>query len=113
MQALEAAGLIPDPVRMVALPPDAVPGYLRLPVLLPHGIDGFHSVRRAKALGLTRGYPISLTELEPLGPFQADPPIPCPGAERLVRGLVTLPTHSLVRGEDRERIVRELGRYGI
>ena len=113
LQALEAAGLIPDPVRRVTPPTEPEPGYLRLPVLLPKGIDGFPSVRRAKSLGLAPGYPTPLTELAPLRPFHRAVPPPCPGAEFLSRRLVTVPTHSLVNEADRERIVREMGSYGI
>ena len=113
LKALEAVGLTPDPVRTVALPRGAVPGYLRLPVLLQDGISGFPSVRRANALGIARGYPIPLTELAPLQPFHAGAHARCPAAELLVQGLVTLPTHSLVREGDRERIVREMESYRI
>ena len=110
LRELDAAGLIPDPVRTVTPPPDAISGYLRLPVLLARGMDGVPSVRRARALGIGRGYPRPLMELAPLRPFQVDPATSCPGAERLVRGLVTLPTHSLVRRVDRGRIVEEMGK---
>ena len=109
LQALAAAELIPDPVGTVTPPAGSEPGYLRLPVLLPGGISGLHSVRRAKALGIAQGYPIPLTDLAPLQRFHADAPPPCPGAESLADNLVTLPTHSLVREEDRGRIVREMG----
>ena len=111
LQALDAAELVPDPVRTLDPPKGAMPGYLRLPVLLPDGIGGFPSVGRANALGLAQGYPIPLTELAPLRSFHAGEPPHCPGAELLARSLVTLPTHSLVRGEDRDRIIREMGSY--
>lgn len=111
LQALEAAGLIPHPVRTVTPAADTVAGYLRLPVLLPDGISGFPSVRRANALGFGQGYPSPLTELAPLRPFHEVVLPPCPGAALLVSGLVTLPTHSLVRGGDRERMAEEIERY--
>ena len=74
-----------------------MPGYLRLPVLLPDGISGFPSVRRANALGIARGYPAPLMDLAPLQPFHVGAASAFPGAERLVQELVTLPTHSLMR----------------
>ena len=111
LQALEAAELIPDPVRTITAPEAAVAGYLRLPLLLPDGIRGFPSVQRANALGLTQGYPTPLTELAALRPFHAGGPASFPGAELLARSLVTLPTHSLVRPKDRDQIVKELGSY--
>jgi perosamine synthetase len=113
LQALDGAGLVPDPVRTVAVPPDAEPGYLRLPVLLAGGIDAFPSGRRARALGLAEAYPAPLTELVQLRPFQAEPARPCLGAMRLVRELVTLPGHSLVSPSDRQRIVGEMARYAL
>ena len=113
LRALEAVGLTPDPVRTVALREGPLPGYLRLPVLLPDGISGFPSVRRANALGIARGYPIPLPELAPLQPFHVGAASAFPGAERLAQRLVTLPTHSLMRRGDRERIVREIECYRI
>ena len=113
LRALELAGLTPDPVRTVTPPAGVVPGYLRLPVVLPNGISGFPSVRRANALGMGGGYPGPLTELVPLQPLHVGVSSVFPGAERLIHGLVTLPTHSLMRGRDRERIVREMECYRI
>jgi len=107
----EEAGLIPDPVRLVSPPGGTVPGYLRLPVLLPRGITGFHSLRRAKALGLASGYPRALSELAPLQPFHADTASTCPGAELLVKRLVTVPTHSHIRAATRQEIIREMDLY--
>ena len=112
LQALEGAGLIPDPVRTLAPPRDAVPGYLRLPVLLPGGISGFPFPQRAKALGIAQAYPVVLTELGPLRPLHVGTSADCSGAGLLVRGLVTLPTHSRVQESDRERLVWEVGCYG-
>jgi dTDP-4-amino-4,6-dideoxygalactose transaminase len=109
---LEVAGLIPDPVGTIAPPPGGVAGYLRLPVLLSRGTGGFPSIRRAKALGIARGYPTPLSALEPLRPFWADAPTPCPGAQLLVQSLVTLPTHSRVARDDRARIVQAMASYG-
>ncbi len=113
LNTLDAAELTPDPVRTVTPGHDAVPGYLRLPVLLPDGISGFTSVGRAKALGIAPGYPIPLAGLAPLQPFHAGAPPAYPGAARLAQSLVTLPTHGLVRADDRDGIVRELASYGI
>lgn len=111
LTVLGQAGLVPEPVGTIAPPPLAVPGYLRLPIRLARGADGFQSARRARALGMAPGYPIALTKLAPLNPWHAEPPAPCPGAEALARELVTLPTHSLVPTSDHERIVAEIQRY--
>lgn len=69
---------------------DGMPGWLRLPVLLPAG----HRKHRDSdaALGVLPAYPIPLTELTAWGPaLQA--PTRLPGAARLAYDLWTLPTH--------------------
>lgn len=71
-------------------------GWLRFPVL----IDASSSQEAAgRALGVVRGYPIPLRDLEPLRPF-IDDAGDTPGAERMARLLHTLPTHSLLDADD-------------
>ena len=87
--------------------PDATPGYLRLPMRLSRGINGFDQSIRAMALGVAQSYPRSLGELAPrlTGPERS-----WPGSDELARDLVTLPTHSRLRPVEREEIVRMLCR---
>ena len=59
------------------------------------------------------GIPFPLPELAPLQPFHVGAASAFPGAERLAQRLVTLPTHSLMRRGDRERIVREIECYRV
>lgn len=93
-EALEEAGAEED----VPIPlPGGESGELRLPVLVPGG-EGEH-----RRLGVYRSYPRVLPDLEVLGPLVADAPA-CPGARRLARELVTLPTHSRM-GRDGRKLV--------
>jgi hypothetical protein len=84
-------------------------GYLRLPVCVTGGMNGFDSVRRATALGIAQSYPRSLAELAPglAGPERA-----WPGADELAGVLVTLPTHSRITSAERDEIVRMLHHKG-
>ena len=83
----------------------SVPGYLRLPLLVTGGMGGMEDASRALALGVAQSYPQSLVELAPrlTGPERA-----WPGADRLARDLVTLPTHSRLTAVERDEIVRIL-----
>jgi len=84
-----------------------VPGYLRLPLLVTGGMGGMEDASRALALGVAQSYPQSLVELAPrlTGPERT-----WPGADRLARDLVTLPTHSRLTAVERDEIVRILQR---
>lgn len=77
---------------------DAVPGYLRFPV-----VDGGTRVARPD-LGILRGYPRTLHEQEELRPVLMPREPPTPGAEVLRRCLFTLPTHSMLARADIERL---------
>lgn len=71
-------------------------GWLRFPVV----VDASPEQEAAgRALGVIRGYPIPLRDLEPLRPF-IDAAGETPGAERMARLLHTLPTHSLLDADD-------------
>jgi hypothetical protein len=95
-QLLEA---IADNPRARAIPvqSESTAGYLRLPVRLSKGMAGFRDERRALALGIAPSYPKSLAELPQLAGRMRGPESAWPGAETLVRELVTLPTHSRLR----------------
>lgn len=89
---------------------ESIPGYLRLPVRLAHGLDGVAESRRARRLGLASTYPTTLARLAPVRERLRDAGARWPGAECLVRELVTLPCHSLVdagRGGELQRLLSE------
>lgn len=96
------------------IPPHrAVPGWLRAPIRVD--FEGFdrEEAREARRLGVMPGYPSGLDalavvrrRLTPEGSTRR-----WPGAETLVRTLLTLPTHSLLRVEERRDVVRLFERY--
>lgn len=88
-------------------PPGSTPGYLRLPLKLAQGINGFADPARARRAGAAPGYPTTLADL-PAVQRRLVRARRWPGAEELVRELVTLPTHSLLEDEDCAMLVRLL-----
>ncbi len=102
---------------LVHPPEGSEAGWLRFPVLVPGGIEGLEArARRGRGtgpgpvrLGAAQGYPEILPELPALSGLVA-PGVPqgpdaFPGARRLARDLVTLPTHSRVRSAEREALL--------
>jgi dTDP-4-amino-4,6-dideoxygalactose transaminase len=87
---------------------EAMAGYLRLPVRLHRGMAAFGSRSRALAQGITRGYPSSLAELPQLATRRDGPERVWPGAQVLVRELVTLPTHSRLRPAELSELAETL-----
>jgi hypothetical protein len=82
----------------------AVAGFLRYPALLPSAdID-----IRGRELGIARGYPLSLADLEGFGSRTLNPGEAFTGARELARRLCTFPTHSWVRASDIEAMGRWL-----
>jgi dTDP-4-amino-4,6-dideoxygalactose transaminase len=77
-------------------------GYLRYPVRIAAARAG------QPALGIVRGYPETLAELEELRSALMPDQAELPGARELQRSLMTLPTHSLLTARDLSRIARWL-----
>jgi len=103
------ARLAPDsPARAVTPPRAGTPGFLRLPLRVPGGLAGFAEPARARRLGVMPGYPTTLAALGAVRERLTRPHGRWPGAEELVRDLVTLPTHSLVSPAERDELVRLL-----
>jgi len=100
LQSVESCG----GVKTFPSPPGATPGYLRLPLKLAQGINGFADPARARRAGAAPGYPTTLADL-PAVQRRLVRARRWPGAEELVRTLVTLPTHSLVGEGDRDSLV--------
>jgi perosamine synthetase len=95
--------------RTTSLPSGASAGYLRFPVRLPAGLGTFADPQAARRLGIAPGYPSTMLALEPVRARLADKPVSCPGADELVRTLVTLPTHSHLSTRERSRVVQMVG----
>jgi dTDP-4-amino-4,6-dideoxygalactose transaminase len=91
----------------------AVAGWLRYPMLFREGWKGFEDPRSAARAGLAAGYPCILPELPAVAAQMTARPQAArwPGAQLLVRGLVTLPTHSLLGIADHRRLVAIVDRY--
>lgn len=98
--------------RVPVVPEDGRPGYLRLPVLTPSGMEGFAPGSRVERLGIMPGYPVPLPRLPPLSEVSLGPSA-APGATELTQRLVTLPTHSLLARQDMDAIVRAFEDYRI
>jgi dTDP-4-amino-4,6-dideoxygalactose transaminase len=96
--------------RRATPPPASTPGWIRLPVRLGAGMRSLPSRGVADALGIASGYPATLASIPELRSRLA--PVTglwrWPGAEALVRELITLPTHSLANDDDRKAIVEQL-----
>jgi hypothetical protein len=90
--------------RRIRVPEGGVAGYLRLPVRLAAGLDALPSARRVQALGVARSYPLALPDLPGIAARAGGGEHRWPGADVLVRELVTLPTHSLLSAAEREEI---------
>ncbi|HKV49941.1 MAG TPA: DegT/DnrJ/EryC1/StrS family aminotransferase [Gemmatimonadaceae bacterium] len=89
-------------VGAVAVVDKARPGYLRYAII----DSGLRSPR--PDLGVLRGYPKNLADLESLRPSLVGGDDPTPGVARLTRALFTVPTHALVRSSDLEQIIEWL-----
>lgn len=99
----------------ISAPIGGVAGDLRLPVLLAKGAAGLIRTRRAARCGLGPAYPGALADLSAvrarLAPWCLD--LRWPGAEELVRQLVTAPTHSLTTDQDRDAILEAFADYVV
>ena len=97
-------GAMPSAVRPVRVREDATPGWLRLPVLVPRDVREAAASSDASRLGIAGGYPRILPSLPALAARTDPSGVPFPGAERLCRELITLPTHGLLRSDDLSRV---------
>lgn len=100
-------------VGFVRVPPRGTAGYLRFPLRVPGGLAGLADPERGRFLGAEDAYPRILPELPPrAGKVLGTKPAASegeatewPGAEALVRELVTFPTHSRTRSWERRELV--------
>lgn len=103
---------LPSPGRIypIEVVDGGVSGYLRLPLRVPGVGAALAGSVWARRLGIASGYPMPLAQLPVLSSRLVGRRWPWPGAEELVRDLITLPTHTLLSRRDRERLVEFLGR---
>jgi hypothetical protein len=102
LRRLQGGGILQSVVPVTPVP-GALPGYLRLPLRIPGGA-AFAKSAVVRRFGIAPGYPSTLGKLSALRSRLQGGDRSYPGAEVLVRELVTLPTHPLVSPPDRERI---------
>jgi dTDP-4-amino-4,6-dideoxygalactose transaminase len=95
-------------VRIIPVERQGSAGYLRLPVRLSLGMRAFNSPARALALGIAPSYPRALSDLPELAARGDKTEASWPGAQTLVRELVTLPTHSRLQPRELSEIVKTL-----
>jgi dTDP-4-amino-4,6-dideoxygalactose transaminase len=89
--------------RLIHPDAGADPGYLRFPYRVSGGMSALSA--EAEGAGLAASYPQLLQDLPVLqGALSGRSRFP--GADELVRDLITLPTHSLLTKSDRLRIAR-------
>jgi len=89
-------------LRRICAPVGSVPGYLRLPIRTRRGLIDFENPADARRLGIMRSYPGTLATLPSVRERLVPVTRRWPGAEDLVRQLVTFPTHSLLDAQDRD-----------
>jgi len=87
-------------VKQIRVADQALPGYLRIPVLVPSSLRTELLSEEARKLGVMPGYPRPLHDLEALQPLLEETGVSFPGAEYLAAHLFTLPTHSLLQERD-------------
>ncbi|HEY4130218.1 MAG TPA: DegT/DnrJ/EryC1/StrS family aminotransferase [Gemmatimonadaceae bacterium] len=85
-------------------------GYMRLPMLIPTDRGAPARNELARKVGMVASYPKTLAELPAVRQRLVSPERSYPGAERLSREVVTLPTHSRLDERDRATILEVLAR---
>jgi hypothetical protein len=103
------AGLDRMGIPGVAVAERGEAGYVRFPVVLRGGMEGFPDPRRAESLGAAPSYPVPLPALPAMVPLTADRGLAWPGAAHIAAELVTLPTHGLTRADERRALLELLG----
>ena len=105
---LEGLAVLPG-VSTVTPLPDTEPVYLRLPVLVddPGIRNAALTALKAAGIGATGSYPLALNDVPELA--AVDPDTPAPGARRVARSILTLPTHPYMTPRDIALALQVLG----
>jgi perosamine synthetase len=93
-------GLDDRAVSRTRVPAGGAAGYLRLPLRLRRGRGSPPGQRAAGRYGVAPGYPTTLAALPAVRERLTGPETAWPGADTLVRDLVTLPVHSRMTAAD-------------
>ncbi|HEX7937848.1 MAG TPA: DegT/DnrJ/EryC1/StrS family aminotransferase, partial [Gemmatimonadaceae bacterium] len=103
---LDALSERTNAARTITIPAEARAGYLRLPIRVTRASAVVHGLG-GKRLGIANGYPSTLAEIPAVRSYLRTSG-PLPGANALVRELITLPTHNLTTHRDRRAILDAL-----
>ena len=98
-------------VRTVVVHPEATAGYLRYPVRLAAGLNGWTDAAEAARLGLAPVYPTTLSALPEVHRRLTNAGDAWPGAEELATHLATLPTHSRLTNGERAQLLNLVNAY--
>ena len=90
--------------RVPVVHPRGKAGYVRFPLRLTSEGAKLATNEGGLRAGVARSYPLPLGQLPAVAPLLVAPGTAYPGAESLVRELVTLPTHSRLSERDRKAI---------
>jgi perosamine synthetase len=101
-----ASFMIPRPIA------NSQPTYIRFPLIAkePSTRDRALHDLRAAGIGASPFYPGAICDIAGIAPHMACADFHQPNAEALSRRLLTLPTHSYLREQDREQMLRILTR---
>lgn len=86
----------------IRIPDRSIAGYLRLPLVASAATRA--AVAEARRFGVMPGYPRSLIDLKGFGGRSGLPRESYVGARTLAEGLITLPTHGVLREDDLRRL---------
>lgn len=99
-------------LRQPEAPAASTPGYLRLPILAQEELHEVLTSKEAVYLGIMPGYPKQLSELDAMKDRCINGSRSRPGTQSLIRQLYTLPTHSMVKDCDMNRLSRFFRKVG-
>jgi len=103
---------LPAAVRPCRVAAGGASGYLRYPVIVPDQAVADALLEEGRSAGVGPSYPRILPELEAAAPLTVGA-ASTPGADELVRSLVTLPTHPRVQPRDLRTIEEILRRSAV
>jgi perosamine synthetase len=98
-----------EPIRT---PPQARPGYLRLPVLASPSARCRAAETAARRLGIMPGYPFALCDLKGFSPHCLNRDAALSGSRLLAARLCTLPTHSRLDAGDLTKLTQWIRAVG-
>jgi len=103
----EALETLPE-IHTIRVGEAAIPGWLRFPVRVSRGMASFSHSGEILRQGVSASYPTTLAALEVVTNRLESAETAWPGAEQLVRELITLPAHSRATGDGVRMVIGRL-----